>query len=137
MSLPLAKDERHKLQVRHNEELIHEAIFSNAISQTSLKYNDWLVTIAFYISLHHIQTFLFQNNYQSSFNSHTERNEYLKYLTQIDRRVNKIADKYISLYKLSRLCRYTPGYFSYLRSSDIKAYVNFATLALPKELGLS
>lgn len=134
MSLPLSKEERHKLQVKHNEELIQEEIFSDSTNHTSLKYNDWLVTISFYISLHHIHTFLSKNSYQSNFNSHTDRNEYLKYLSQIDRRVDKITHKYLSLYKLSRLCRYTPCYFSYLKQSDVKAYVDFAFQTLPKEL---
>ena len=134
MTLPLQKEERHRLQSCHNEELIKEKCFSDGINQTSLKYNDWLVTIAFYIALHHIQTFLSKNNFKSTFVSHTERNEYLKYLAQIDNRIDKIVDKYLSLYKFSRLCRYTPCYFAYLKPADVQDYVNFSVNLLPNEL---
>jgi hypothetical protein len=136
MTLPLERDKRHKLQAVHNQELLGEKCFSDGIAQTSLKYNDWFVTVTFYIALHHFQTYLARNRLRASFDSHTERNDYLKALARTDRRVNKVISKYISLYKLSRLSRYNPCYFTYLKATDVKKYLTFAVQELKTELGI-
>ena len=137
LTLPLQRSERHKVQASHNQSLLQEACFSDGIQRTSQLYNDWAIIVAFYAALHYVQMYLSKNKLKADFDNHTERIEYLKYLSQIDRRVRGVTAQYISLYKFSRLCRYTPCYFHYLRPSDVRGYLDFAFVQLPKDLGLA
>lgn len=136
MTLPIEQDKRHQIQVKHNGELLLEQCFTDGLSSTSKKFNDWLVTVSFYIALHHIHTFLLRNNFESRFDNHFDRNNYLKILAQRNRQVRDIIEKYLTLHKLSNLCRYCPCQFHYLNAKKVNEYYTFSTVDLPKKLGI-
>jgi len=138
MALPIQPDQRHVVQAKHNEELLHEHCFPDPCAQDTSKYTDWTVIIAFYVALHYIQAYLSKNRFKTDFISHTERNDYLKqYVSVRDQRIDRVLLKYISLYKLSRKCRYSACYFHYLKPAFICNYFVFALQDLPKQLDLT
>jgi hypothetical protein len=137
MTLPLQLDKRHITQAKHNESLLSESCFPNPCSQTNLNYKDWTVTIAFYVALHYLEAYLHQHNFRTSFISHTDRNDYLKRIASLsDRKIARVLDKYLALYKLSKYTRYTACSYHYLGISDLCDCFTFALKELPQTLGL-
>jgi hypothetical protein len=136
MSLPLEPDKRHKKQAEHNLELLREDCFQDPCSSKNLLYKDWNITIVFYTALHYMQCYLFQKGYRTSFNDHSERNNYLARLSSTDRIIAKVTPAYIALFKATLSTRYTPCYYHYISQKDVCEYTKFVLQTLPKELGI-
>jgi len=138
MLLPTQHDQRHIKQAKHNELLLKEDCFPNPCNQENLQYKDWNATIVFYAALHYLEAYLHAKGLKANFMSHRERNDYLKNVASIkDQSINKILVTYLQLYKLSRLARYNPCYYLYVRPRDLCKYIKFAFKELPKILKLS
>jgi hypothetical protein len=137
MTLPLQHDKRHIRQAEHNEDLLRENCFPDPCSSANLRYGDWIITIAFYAALHYIEAYLHTSGFRATFLDHRERNDYLKNFVSVrDAKVARILQKYIGLYKLSRLVRYTPCQYYYTRVPDACNYFKFALEDLPKILNI-
>lgn len=138
MTLPIQQDKRHVVQAKHNSNLLDENCFPEPCSGKPSQYKDWTATIAFYVALHYVQAYLHANNWRTAFVSHRDRNDYLKNFVYIrDRKIRKILSKYLSLYKLSRLARYRPCHYHYIKLQDLCSHYRFALYDLPKILNLS
>lgn len=138
MTLPASHEQRHIAQSKHNEYLLNENCFPDPCTQTLLEYKDWTATIAFYAALHYVDAYLHVKGFRATFQNHRERNDYLKNVVSVkDRAIGNVLRRYIALYKFSRLARYRPCFYHYVRLQDLCDHVKFALEELPRALNFS
>jgi len=88
----MANSQSHISQWKHNRKLL---------AQVPAEFSDWQVTIAFYVALQAVDALLAFDKV-TRVNSHEARNEVLLRT----KRYQKINEKYVPLYDLSRTVRY-------------------------------
>jgi hypothetical protein len=140
MSLPIIPYQRHQNQAKHNEQLLKESAFPNPCGLVPVNYKDWNITILFYTALHHVQAYLEKNSsirgYQTTFQNHRERNNYLARLSVTDMRIAQIVDDYVGLCNASFLARYTPCRYWYIPQNELCNYTTFALKDVPRILNV-
>ena len=137
MTLPTQKHLRNKMQAEHNICLLNEACFPDPCNTGTIPYLDWNITISFYVALHYVHSYLARNGYRTDFDSHKERNDYLKDNVSLrDSKIDRILSTYIDLYKLSKIYRYTACQYYYPNQTIACKYRTFALQDLPRILGI-
>lgn len=100
---------------KHIQQWMHNRSF---LSTISLKYPDWIVTVAFYVALHAVDSLLTHDKVERITN-HEARNDVITRTNKY----SKIKSKYLPLYDLSRTVRYLADPSSWVRPEDLEKYV--------------
>jgi hypothetical protein len=94
----------------HEEKIIRNKAIKHILEGHEIRYNEWIITAVFYITIHLIEKYFAQGKYgnynEKHPDSHLERLEFLESLQEADIIDESFLKNYNRLYNAARVARY-------------------------------